>query len=127
MSRNPYIALVAALFLPAQGLAAPIDLPETHRFFSACAGQITAHLSVNGTGGRSGVSNDLLYAIDDIRLSLTTDGNGADMSAEQSAARQAHVALLSRAMARGDLQALHEARRTVERCRDAVLVPVTES
>jgi len=100
-----------------------MDLSETQRFFSACSGQVTAHLSVNGNRTRNIVPPELVDSIDQIRESLTTPDTAADMAAERTAARRAHAALLAHAMANGDLAALQQARATVERCRDAVVLP----
>ena len=123
MSRTRFATALAALTLSVAPPATAEPLPEVVRFFNDCAGRIAGHLSVHGWNGGTAITRNHLERIDEILLSVTTPDQAGDLADGQSAARAAHVALLAHAMEYGDLGALREARETLTRCREAVLVP----
>ncbi len=124
MSQKLHIRAVVILTLlsPVQANAAE-PLPEAVRFLNDCAGRVAGHLAVHGWNAGSAVTRDHLESLDAIVSSVTTPDWERELSARQSAARAAHVALLAHAMEYGDLTALRQAREDVTRCREAVLVP----
>jgi hypothetical protein len=122
MSRKFHAAALVALMvtsLPAR--AEP--LPEIVRFFNDCAGRIAGHLSVHGWNAGGAITRNHLERIDEILSSVIDPARATDLAARQSAARAAHVALLAHAMEYGDMGALREARDSLTRCREAVLLP----